>query len=246
MNYIVFDLEFNQAYKDKSSTNSKCPFEIIQIGAVKLNENFDTIAVFDRLIKPEVYTELNPFVKSITRISEDKLKLSKPFKDIYFEFIDFFKSDRSILCVWGLADIKEFFRNVDYYKLSTELIPREYINLQAYASKFFNCPTGTNISLSSTVELLNITLNNEFHNAYNDALYTAEIFKKLYNRNFIIKKYEPDKKNQLNKPKKNKIDFVNLYKQFEKMFNRPITDDEKQIIKLAYMMGKTNQFESKL
>jgi inhibitor of KinA sporulation pathway (predicted exonuclease) len=242
MNYIVFDLEFNQAYKDKSSSNPKCPFEIIQIGAIKLNDNFEIIGRFDRLIKPEIYTDLNPFVKDITHISEEDLKLSKCFKDVYFEFMDFLKSDNIILCVWGMADIKEFFRNVDYYKLGTKSIPRRYINLQAYASKLFNCPTGTNISLSTTVELLNITMDNQFHNAYNDALYTAEILKKLYDKTIKIKLYEPEKKALLNKPKKNKIDFPNLLYQFEKMFNRPMTDEEKKIIKLAYMMGKTNQF----
>jgi hypothetical protein len=36
-----------------------------------------------------------------------------------------------------------------------------------------------------------------------------------------------------------------MIKQIEKMFNRAMTDDEKQIIKLAYIMGKTNQFQSK-
>ena len=42
MNYIVLDLEFNQAFPFKSGKkvepNPECPFEIIQIGAVKLNE----------------------------------------------------------------------------------------------------------------------------------------------------------------------------------------------------------------
>ena len=45
MNYIVLDLEFNQAFPFKSGKkvepNPECPFEIIQIGAVKLNERFD-------------------------------------------------------------------------------------------------------------------------------------------------------------------------------------------------------------
>ncbi len=42
-----------------------------------------------------------------------------------------------------------------------------------------------------------------------------------------------------------KIDFVSLIKQFEKMFNREMTKEEKSIIKLAYIMGKTNQFQTK-
>ena len=58
MNYIVFDLEFNQGYKykrkNKSRINPKCRFEIIQIGAVKLNDKLETIDRFDKLVKPQI------------------------------------------------------------------------------------------------------------------------------------------------------------------------------------------------
>ena len=38
MNYIVFDLEWNQSPNGKKYSNKKLPFEIIEIGAGKLNE----------------------------------------------------------------------------------------------------------------------------------------------------------------------------------------------------------------
>ena len=38
MDYIVVDFEWNQSAYGKGSTNKKLPFEIIEIGAVKLNE----------------------------------------------------------------------------------------------------------------------------------------------------------------------------------------------------------------
>ena len=38
MNYIVFDLEWNQSPGGKKYSNSRLPFEIIEIGAVKMNE----------------------------------------------------------------------------------------------------------------------------------------------------------------------------------------------------------------
>ena len=39
MNYIVMDLEWNQSAKGKQFSEDHFPFEIIQIGAVKLDEN---------------------------------------------------------------------------------------------------------------------------------------------------------------------------------------------------------------
>ena len=43
MNYIVFDLEWNQSPGGKKWSNSRLPFEIIEIGAVKLNEKKEIV-----------------------------------------------------------------------------------------------------------------------------------------------------------------------------------------------------------
>lgn len=251
MNYILFDLEFNQeypfAYKNKERILHKCPFEIIQIGAVKLDKNLQTVSTLDTLIKPEIFTTIHPFVEEMTGITMEQLNTEKSFKEVYNEFTEFIKVKGAILCVWGMTDLKELFRNIEYYGLRTETIPKEYINLQLYASKYLHCPQGINIGLQNAVELLNIPITNQFHNAFNDAYYTAEIFKKIYNKTMKPLLYAPHKYRRLTRTpnEKQKLDMDALLKQFEKMFNREITTEEKSIIKLAYMMGKTNQFQIK-
>ncbi len=249
MNYIIFDLEFNQEYNSKKRNRNKakdvCPFEIIQIGAVKLDENFRTIKTMDTLVKPEIYPDLNPFIKNLTGLTTEKLETAKPFKDAYVEFIDFFQCERNILCVWGVADIKELFRNMNYHKLDASVIPKEYINIQHYTSKELNFPKGINIGLSNAVDLLNIPSQDKFHDAFTDAYYTAEVFKKIYTSKIEPKIYNFTKPRNSNryKKEKNNIDTVALMNQFEKMFNRQMSEEEKSIIKLAYIMGKTNQFQ---
>jgi len=252
MNYIVFDLEFNQGYKFgkefQNITNPECPFEIIQIGALKLNENFETIGTLDLLIKPEIYTKINPFVKELTGITMEDLYYGKSFKEMYEELKEFLTDDKSVLCVWGVADIKELFRNIKYHGLDDNVIPTDYIDIQSYASKQFNCSKGICIGLASAAKLLNIPIESEFHNAFNDAYYTTKVFKLIYSEDIKTKVYDPhDLTKSTRLPAKNyKIDFDNLLKQFEKMFKREMTIDEKSIIKLSYIMGKTNQFQTKI
>lgn len=248
MNYIVFDLEFNQEYNSvKTNKNTKCPFEIIQIGAVKFDRELKTIAALDSLVKPEIYTILNPFIQEMTGITMDQLSKAKPFIEVYKEFIEFVRGQDNVLCTWGMVDIKELFRNLEYYDLDTSLIPRKYINLQSYASKYLSCPKGTSIGLKRAVELLEISYTDGFHNAYYDAYYTSEIFKKIYNKNIKTNIYKSHKeiRLKLHENSRKKIDTYKLIKQFEKMFNREMTIEEQKIIKLAYMMGKTNQFQIK-
>jgi inhibitor of KinA sporulation pathway (predicted exonuclease) len=249
MEYIIFDLEFNQEYnhakKDKKNIASSCPFEIIQIGALKLDENLNTISTFNSFIRPEIYIEIHPFVREITGITNEQLNSANSFIVVYEEFIKFIGSNKSILCVWGANDIKELFRNIKYHQLDTSKVPKEYINLQAYISKYFNCPRGIHIGLQNATELLNIPITSQFHDGFNDAFYTAELFKLTYANNFPISVYNPDDYRKRNRAAKanQTVDLLSLIKQFEKMFYREMSSEEQKIIKLAYFMGKTNQFQ---
>lgn len=245
MHYIVFDLEFNQsdhlAKDDKTDSELKCPFEVIQIGAVKLNQNLQKVDAFNKLVKPQIYKELNKYVKEVTGLVLKDFNGCDDFTSVYSEFLDFIKCDSCILCVWGTVDLRELIRNIKYYNLNTALLPKDYIDIQRHVSKYLGCPKGTSIGLGKAVELLKIHLKHELHDAYNDAYYTAEVFKKTFDKSIKPKKYETYRRKS-SSTLKYRVDTEKMFVQFEKMLNRKITGDEKSIIKLAYMMGKTNQF----
>ena len=67
MNYVILDLEFNQPFdfdsKEKTSINFSIPFEIIQIGAVKLNPSLEVLDKFESLVKPNLYKRMHPHVQ---------------------------------------------------------------------------------------------------------------------------------------------------------------------------------------
>lgn len=243
MQYLVYDLEFNQAYNHNSNkSNPQCPFEIIQIGAIKLDENFNTISTLNKIIKPKIYPVLHPYVEKITNLSYEELSHGQDFKDVYEELLTFLGPEETILSVWGIVDIKELFRNISYYQLSSKNIPRIYINIQKHASNYFNSPKGSNVGLRTSVELLNIPIQDDFHNALSDAHYTVEVFKKIYDSSMKPTTYTFNRISR-NPQQKEELDIERLIKQFEKMYNRQMTNEEVSIIKLAYIMGKTNQFQ---
>ena len=63
MKYIVLDLEWNQCPGGKEKENKELPFEIIEIGACKLDEDFNIIDDFQRFISPVVYRSLHKITK---------------------------------------------------------------------------------------------------------------------------------------------------------------------------------------
>ena len=68
MNYIVFDLEWNQCPYGKERENKRLPFEIIEIGALKLDENRNYEDSFHQVVKPVVYKKLHYRTKEILDI----------------------------------------------------------------------------------------------------------------------------------------------------------------------------------
>jgi hypothetical protein len=121
-------------------------------------------------------------------------------------------------------------------------MPRNYINLQLYVSQHFGLPKGRSLKLRSAAELLEIPLIHPFHDAFYDAYYTAEILKKINHSSIQPAIYDPDDKPVRQRTPKRVVDFTKLIDQFEKMYDRSLTEEERQMILLAYQMGKTRQF----
>lgn len=241
MNYIIYDLEFNQK-NSKDAEDFSMPFEIIQIGAVKLDENLNHLENFNALVKPTLYPKIHPYIENLTSITTDAVNSNRFFPFVYDKFLKFVGNEDFVLCVWGTGDIKEFIKNIKFHNLNSDYLSKKYIDIQALASKYFNTPKGTKIGLSKVVASFNLTLTGDFHDAFNDAYYTSEIFKKLYNTSIKPMLYDFNSPSKKTKVSKSEIDTVSLFNQFEKMYNRKLTNEEKSMIKLAYIMGKTNQF----
>lgn len=177
MNYIVYDLEFNQKEK-----NNDIPlnFEILQIGAVKLDNHFNIISTFNTFIKPNIFSSIHPYIKELTKITEDDVINAPNFIHAVKRFLNFIGDDKYMLCTWGQADISEFINNLRYYNIPPSIIKYNHIDIQLYASKFFNYPEGSRIGLKNAIDILKLPEDSTFHNALHDAIYTAEVFKRIY------------------------------------------------------------------
>ena len=53
MNYVIMDLEWNQSNTGLEKDAKLLPFEIIEIGAIKLNSDKKMIDEFSELVKPQ-------------------------------------------------------------------------------------------------------------------------------------------------------------------------------------------------
>lgn len=127
MNYIIFDLEWNQCCGGRDMENPRMPFEIIEIGAVKLDKKFNIIDTYSSIIKPKLYKKLQPHIKTILNYDESTLRKGRPFDMVYREFIKWCGQDDYIFGTWGSMDLNILQTNMDYYYLKPMPVPLKFI-----------------------------------------------------------------------------------------------------------------------
>ena len=183
MNYIVMDLEWNQCPDGKENENKKLPFEIIEIGAVKLDSKFNKVDEFSELIKPSVYGEIHYKTKEVIHLNMNELKSAKTFIEVCHSFLKWCGQDY-MFATWGSMDLTELQRNMKYYNLKYEFnYPFKYYDIQKVFSLFFE-ETKAKRTLEYAVVYLNIERNYDFHKAIYDAYYTGKILS-LIDNNFL-------------------------------------------------------------
>ncbi len=179
MNYIVLDMEWNQSYpKEDDSRKKKVKNEIIEIGAIKLNESLECVSGYKRLVRPVFIKKLNSHVKKLTGITKEMLMEGGFFPEVIDEFREWCGEDMCII-TWGYDDIPMLVSCLKMYGLEHDWIGKCY-NLQV----IFNAQTdgGTNQrSLKSALEHFGVAMDEEhpWHDALNDAYYTAVICRHL-------------------------------------------------------------------
>lgn len=184
MEYIVFDLEWNQCPEGKQKEKSDLPFEIVEIGAIKLNERKEEIGRFHEYIRPSVYLRLHFRTREILRIDEKILKKADPFPAVAQRFREWCGDDVRY-CIWGSADLLELQRNLRWHKLPNFFpFPLKYYDVQKIFSLAFE-DGKIRRSLESAVDLLQIEKKIAFHEALSDAYYTAAVMARLSDRQLL-------------------------------------------------------------
>ena len=77
MQYVIMDLEWNNTYARKTSAFIN---EIIEIGAVKLNDNFDEVDNFSCIIRSQIGRKLRGSIKRLTNLTNDDISAGLPFR----------------------------------------------------------------------------------------------------------------------------------------------------------------------
>jgi DNA polymerase III epsilon subunit-like protein len=200
MAYIIIDLEFNNLEgitkffpnifeENNDLIDLDLKNEIIEIGAIKLDNYMKAIEDLKVYIKPSVIPILNPKISEITNIKEEDLAGGVSFEE-GMDKLSTLIEEGDIICSWAKDDIIEIINNASYHNYDNIKWLKNYLDLQEYSTKILG--KKKSLSLKNALEEFKVKVDNtKLHDALNDAIYTGEVFKRIYNsraiKNYMIK-----------------------------------------------------------
>jgi inhibitor of KinA sporulation pathway (predicted exonuclease) len=234
MNYIVLDLEWNQSYNGHMGEHPRMPFEIIEIGAVKVDRNMNIIDEYSSLIKPRIYKKLHAKIRTILNYDEEDLNNGRGFKEVCSEFLEWCGKDY-IFCTWGPMDLTELQTNMDFYYMEKFPRPLKFLNLQTIYANMQGNPSNvqTMSKLEKAVSEMHIPENEPFHTALNDARYTALVMREMKVKN-IDQLYSFDLYiSPRNKNEEIEVTHNNLYEYISREFSsKQVALEDKKILEI--------------
>lgn len=182
MNYIVLDLEWNQTYHEKAEAVQRqlavrLRGEVIQIGAVKLDEQFRITGSFRETVKPKFYKKIHRHVMRLTGIDQAQIDRGTPLAEA-MEHFHRFCTDDAIFLTWGPDDLPMLYDNLRANKLEAPFMQR-YYDMQPMFNQQTDGDTRRQRSLEFAMEYYGISQNLPAHDALNDAYFTALVAQKL-------------------------------------------------------------------
>ena len=191
MNYIIFDLEATCWKNSREKIQ-----EIIETGAVCLDENLEIVDDFSKYVKPEFNPVLSDFCEFLTSINQRDIESALTFGKVLAVFEKWILSKGDIMLVsWGYFDKKQILRESsakNYSGSIVELLKEKHISLKHEFAKMRGIkPCG----MAEALKILNLPLDGIHHRALDDAKNIAKIFKIIF----------PELKNWLEKRNRNDL-----------------------------------------
>lgn len=182
MNYIILDLEWDSAY---SAKHKRFINQILQIGAVKLDGEFNIIDTFEETVKSEISKKVTGRFAKLTGITTEKMLAGVPF-DTAVDRYNAWAGEDTVTMTWSDSDLYSIKENEEYLLNGGRKFAIErYLDLQRFVQgelRRGGYEDKNQISLGAAAKLLDIETDSfELHTAKDDSLLSVALLQKCYN-----------------------------------------------------------------
>lgn len=177
--HVVLDVEMCRV--QMRSTRFPYRHEIIQIGAVKLNDSYEIVDEFSTYVRPR-YGKVDFFIKDLTGITEQMVKQAPDIEEALQRMVQWVGEDGADFYSWS---------DTDYYQIRNEILCKcqenvcwdlllnqtNWVDYQAKFSERLESPRA--LKLAEALDLAEIDPEGHLHDGLADAYNTARLIAKL-------------------------------------------------------------------
>ena len=181
MNYLVIDLEMCKVPKNYRGKNYKYASEIIQVGAVLLDEEYKEIGTLCQYVHPE-FGILDYFITNLTGIEKGQIKNAPKLKDALIHMADWLGEREYKVFAWSKSDYWQLDHEIKSKKLNDEKLdelmkPERWVDYQEIFGKKYNFEQA--VGLQEALMLCDIEPDGRMHDGLDDAWNTAPLIEHL-------------------------------------------------------------------
>lgn len=180
MFHIFVDLEFMDGDRKFRKLPKFCRKEIIQFGAVVLDDNFQEVDSFNSYVKPQCSLKLKKHFTEFTGITDEQAFGAPVFEEVLQSFCEWclkFGSER-IIYEWSTTDLHQILFEVRAKELEPSAEEAEVLQDWQDAQKIYGdaVETDTQIALETAVWTMGEGIDGRLHDALWDARNTSRVF----------------------------------------------------------------------
>lgn len=180
MKYVFVDFEMNAIRSKFKEARAICRSEIIEIGAVMLDDTYQEIAEFRQYVKPEI-NEISQKYENLTGVTNEKVKDAPNFLGAMEVFRDWCVNtsgdDSFCIYAWSDSDLRQIQKEMELKKLNPqpfEILTNDWYDFQKQFCDLLGLER--RISLEVAVGSISKKFEGTMHDALWDARNTATIF----------------------------------------------------------------------
>ena len=186
MNYLVVDFEFT-FYKRSVGRPRAFFAEIIEIGAVKLDENLNECGKLQNFVKPHFFPKHAKDAMDFCMITDADMKKAITFPAMLEKMSAMYEAGNTLFVAWGDSDYKVLTEGCNRHKLDNPVLQADYLDL-AEAYKLWRGEENTP-GLKAAITEMEVTADGLAHTAFDDAYNTGKVLAKMLEKGWTYEAY---------------------------------------------------------
>ncbi|MDO4443441.1 MAG: 3'-5' exonuclease [Slackia sp.] len=185
---IVMDLEFTKPTDE--AVRSALRFEIIQIGAVRVDAYGNALDTFDSYVRPRYASDIAWKVKQLTGISRSDVCDADCLEDVMGRFLDWVGDSPTRIVTWSRNDFKQLSSETRFKGLPFSLGDMRWLDLQKIYPRLMGVGRkGRDMALKTAAEWYGVEVADDLlHGALYDATVTAELLRRIMTGDYLKQK----------------------------------------------------------